>query len=203
MAFLFDCPHCTQSFEAELDLCGSTCNCPSCGQLFLVPELDPEVKAELMKQEAVLLGEAAALKSKSTRAKRTTGAKNSSKPREEPDSSKLVEERGLAIEERLQFETRVQSAELALEAALRRLNEAELTKATLEALRGKLEAEFKLESAKALRQQDDFKTERQALVAQVEASKSALAAALQRAELGESLREEFALSKENLERSEK
>jgi len=203
MAFLFDCPHCTQSFEAELDLCGSTCNCPSCGQLFLVPELDPEVKAELMKQEAVLLGEAAALKSKSTRAKRATGAKNSSKPKEEPDSSKLVEERGLVMEERLQFETRVQSAELALEAALRRLNEAELTKATLEALRGKLEAEFKLESTKALRQQDDFKTERQALVAQVEASKSALAAALQRAELGESLREEFALSKENLERSEK
>jgi len=201
MAFLFDCPHCAQSFEAELDLCGSTCNCPSCGQLFLVPELDPEVKEELRRQEAVLLGEAAALKLKSTRAKRATGAKSSSKPREEPDSSKLVEERDLAIKERLQFETRLQAAELALEAALRRLNEAELTKATLEALRGKLEAEFKLESTKALRQQDDFKMERQALVTQVEASKSALAAALQRAELGEALREELALSKKNLERA--
>ena len=191
MAFLFDCPHCTQSFEAELDLCGSTCNCPSCGQLFLVPELDPEVKAELMKQEAVLLEEAAVLKSKSTRGRRTPGAKSSSKPRDEPHASESVAELGLAMEERLHFETRLQTAELALDAAMRRLIEAELTKATLEALRGKLEAEFKLESTKALRQQDDFKTERQALMAQVEASKSALAAAMQRAELGEGIAGRF------------
>ena len=196
MAFLFDCPHCTQSFEAELDLCGSTCNCPSCGQLFLVPELEPEVMAELRKQEAVLREDAAAVKSKSTKGKRATSAKSTSKSRDEQEPSERVAQSGLAMEERLQFETRLQTAELALDAAMRRLHEAELAKATLEALRGKLEAESKLESTKASRQQDDLKTERQALLAQVDAGKSALAAALQRAELGEALREELARSKE-------
>jgi hypothetical protein len=28
-------------FEAEFELCGSTCTCPGCGGLFLVPEVDP------------------------------------------------------------------------------------------------------------------------------------------------------------------
>lgn len=39
MAFSFACPHCSQSFEADLEFCGSTCNCPSCGLLFVVPEM--------------------------------------------------------------------------------------------------------------------------------------------------------------------
>jgi len=201
MAFLFDCPHCTQSFEAELDLCGSTCNCPSCGQLFLVPELEPEVMARLREQEAAQLAEAAAAKPKSTRGKRPTGAKGGSKPREEALAMEPIPESGLAMEERLYFETRLQTAELAMDAALRRLNEAELAKATMEASRGKLEAELKQESSKAVRQQGDFKTERQALLAQVGASKSALDVALQRAELGEALRKDLAQVKEKLERS--
>jgi hypothetical protein len=41
MAFSFDCPHCEMGFEAEFELCGSTCTCPGCGGLFLVPEVDP------------------------------------------------------------------------------------------------------------------------------------------------------------------
>ena len=43
MDFSFKCPYCTQPFEAERDLCGSTCNCPSCGQLFIVPDYDPSI----------------------------------------------------------------------------------------------------------------------------------------------------------------
>ena len=42
MAFSFECPHCEMAFEAEFELCGSTCTCPGCGNLFLVPEVDPE-----------------------------------------------------------------------------------------------------------------------------------------------------------------
>ncbi len=41
MAFSFECPHCEMGFEAEFELCGSTCTCPGCGGLFLVPEVDP------------------------------------------------------------------------------------------------------------------------------------------------------------------
>jgi hypothetical protein len=40
MAFSFECPHCEMGFEAEFELCGSTCTCPGCGGLFLVPEVD-------------------------------------------------------------------------------------------------------------------------------------------------------------------
>lgn len=38
MAFSFECPHCSQTLEADVEFCGSTCNCPSCGLLFVVPE---------------------------------------------------------------------------------------------------------------------------------------------------------------------
>ena len=41
MAFSFECPHCEMGMEAEFELCGSTCTCPGCGGLFLVPEVDP------------------------------------------------------------------------------------------------------------------------------------------------------------------
>lgn len=43
MAFSFECPHCEMGIEAEFELCGSTCTCPGCGGLFLVPEVDPAV----------------------------------------------------------------------------------------------------------------------------------------------------------------
>jgi hypothetical protein len=42
MAFSFECPHCEMGFEAEFELCGSTCTCVGCGGLFVVPEVDPD-----------------------------------------------------------------------------------------------------------------------------------------------------------------
>ncbi len=46
MAFSFECPHCSQTFEADVEFCGSTCNCPSCGLLFVVPEVGAVVSGE-------------------------------------------------------------------------------------------------------------------------------------------------------------
>lgn len=42
MVFSFECHNCSQPLEAELDLCGATFNCPSCGQVLVIPQIDSD-----------------------------------------------------------------------------------------------------------------------------------------------------------------
>lgn len=62
MAFSFECPHCSQAFEADVEFCGSTCNCPNCGLLFVVPAVgaavsggDASLELEAGKEEILRL----------------------------------------------------------------------------------------------------------------------------------------------------
>ena len=192
MAFLFDCPHCTQSFEAELDLCGSTCNCPSCGQLFLVPELDAEVRNSIL-QHTVAFTPAAADDGGSGAVEIRAAVEKEELPEKAEAPVEAVFPSGeVFAEERARLEARLQSAGLALEGALRRLSEAEAEAVQNDAVRAGLEAELKKAVAAAERNEKEFKAERKSLAARLEASEAALRLASEREKQGEALNAELA-----------
>ncbi len=51
MVFSFQCPHCALEMEAGPELSNSTCTCPSCGGLFLVPDVAASAAETAVVQE--------------------------------------------------------------------------------------------------------------------------------------------------------
>ncbi len=123
MAFTFECPHCAQSFEAEVELCGSTCNCSNCGGLFLVPEVDLSTlerldSASFANTEALEM----ALDATRVQAKKVEEALQ--------EEVKRLNAKNVALEnsltaERSRLEARVGALEGEREAAQKRLEQAE------------------------------------------------------------------------------
>jgi outer membrane murein-binding lipoprotein Lpp len=188
MAFLFDCPHCTQSFEAELDLCGSTCNCPSCGELFLVPELDAEAVLQL-KREAALQGKGSA-KEKSTTGKRLGKDSEASALRDdggEASETGIRErvERAIA-EERTRLETRIKAAETAADAAEKRTKAMLASEKTIwQSETDRLMSSLQQVEAQRMELEASLSQERERLEGQLAALQTALSVAVERANLAE------------------